>query len=201
MNIRKDPSRPTILARLILSSFRCIPVRLRTQIFIRLFLAFYHAAPRRRLIAIYNLKRAFPEKSSAEIVLIAKGVYRNMAIIAAEFFEIPRLTRERIHEVVDVEGLEHCAEALKKNRGLLMIASHFGNWELQAIAFSLFFKPLVFLYRPLDNLFLDRLVTSVRSSTGNRPLGKTKAMRQMLLTIKAKGIVGLLVDLFAQPVP
>lgn len=75
-----------------------------------------------------------------------------------------------------------------------MVSAHFGNWELQAIAFSLLFRPLLFLYRPLDNLFLDRLVTSVRSSTGNIPLVKKKAMRQMLRTINANGIVGLLID-------
>jgi Kdo2-lipid IVA lauroyltransferase/acyltransferase len=182
------------LIRLILSCFRCVPVRLRTHIFVSLFLAFYHLSPRRRLIAIHNLKRAFPEKSMAEIVPIAKGVYRNMAIVAAEFFDIPWLTEEQIREEVEVEGLEHCVEALKKKRGLLMVGAHFGNWELQAIAFSLLFQPLLFLYRPLDNLFLDRLVTSVRSSTGNRPLAKKKAMRQMLRTIKANGIVGLLID-------
>ena len=129
-----------------------------------------------------------------DIILIAKGVYRNMAVIAAEFFDIPWLTKDRIRERVEVEGLEYCVEALKKKRGLLMVGAHFGNWELQAIAFSLLFHPLLFLYRPLDNLFLDRLVTSVRSSTGNSPLAKKKAMRQMLRTIKTNGIVGLLID-------
>ena len=129
-----------------------------------------------------------------EIILIAKGVYRNMAVIAAEFFDLPWLDEERIRETVEVEGLEHCVEALKKKRGLLMVGAHFGNWELQAIAFSLIFRPILFLYRPLDNLFLDRLVTSVRSITGNRPLAKKKAMRQMLLTLRANGIVGLLID-------
>ena len=94
-----------------------------------------------------------------DIIRIAKGVYRNMAVVAAEFFDIPWLTKERIRERVEVEGLEYCEEALKKKRGLLMVGAHFGNWELQAIAFSLLFRPVLFLYRPLDNLFLDRLVT------------------------------------------
>ena len=40
----------------------------------------------------------------AEIVLIAKGSYRNMAIVAAEFFDIPWLTKDRVRESVEVEG-------------------------------------------------------------------------------------------------
>lgn len=190
----EHPDRLKGFAWFILSCFHCIPLRWRINLFVSLFLAFYHLSPRRRLIALHNLKNAFPEKSMTDIILIAKGVYRNMAVIAAEFFDIPWLTEDRIRERVEVEGLEYCVEALKKKRGLLMVSAHFGNWELQAIAFSLLFQPLLFLYRPLDNLFLDHLVTSVRSSTGNRPLAKKKAMRQMLRTIKANGIVGLLID-------
>ena len=180
--------------RLILSCFRSVPVRLRTRIFVSLFLVFYHLSPRRRLIAIHNIKRAFPEKSMAEIVLIAKGVYRNMAITTAEFFDMPYLTKDNIHELVEVDGIEHCNKALKKNRGLLVFSAHFGNWELQAIAFSLIFQPMLVIYRILDNIFLERFVTDIRSSTGNRLLTKQKAMRTMLKALNANEVVGLLID-------
>ncbi|MCX5838724.1 MAG: lysophospholipid acyltransferase family protein [Deltaproteobacteria bacterium] len=182
------------LIRLILSCFRTVPVRLRIRISVGLFLAFYHLSPRRRLIAVHNLKRAFPEKSMAEIVLIAKGAYRNMAITAAEFFDMPYLTKDNIHELVEVEGIEHCNNAIKKNRGLLVFSAHFGNWELQAIAFSLIFQPMLVIYRILDNLFLERFVTEIRSSTGNRLLTKQKAMRTMLKALNANEVVGLLMD-------
>jgi KDO2-lipid IV(A) lauroyltransferase len=129
-----------------------------------------------------------------EIVLIAKGVYRNMAIVAAEFFDIPWLTEEKVRQGIEVEGLEHCMEALKKNRGLLMFGGHFGNWELQAIAFSLLVAPALVLYRILDNRFLEQLVLFVRSSTGNQLLSKRLAMRPMLRILQNRGIVGLLID-------
>jgi KDO2-lipid IV(A) lauroyltransferase len=151
-------------------------------------------SPRRRLIAIHNIKRAFPEKSMAEIVLIAKGVYRNMAITTAEFFDMPYLTKDNIHELVEVDGIEHCNKALKKNMGLLVFSAHFGNWELQAIAFSLIFQPMLVIYRILDNIFLERFVTDIRSSTGNRLLTKQKAMRTMLKALNANEVVGLLID-------
>jgi KDO2-lipid IV(A) lauroyltransferase len=180
--------------RLILACFRLVPARLRIRIFVGLFLAFYHLSARRRLVAIHNLKRAFPEKSMAEIVSIVKGVYRNMAIVAAEFFDIPGLTAERLYERIEVEGLDHCLEALKKKRGMLMFGAHFGNWELEAVAVSLLVAPATVIYRTLDNPLLDRLVYSVRSSSGNIPLPKQQAMRKMLRTLKNNGIVGLLID-------
>ena len=109
-----------------------------------------------------------------EIILIAKGVYRNMAVIAAEFFVIPWLTKDRIREMVEVEGLEHCVEALKKKRGLLMVTAHFGNWELGAIAFSLFFQPVLLLYRPLDNLIPRSSGGLGQIVNGQQAFGKEK---------------------------
>ena len=177
-----------------LAFFSAIPRKIRRKICIALFLLFYHAAPRRRLIAIHNIKRAFPGKSMAEIIAIAKGVYRNMAIVAADFFDIPKLTRENMQELIEIEGLEHCRKALEKNKGVLMFGAHFGNWEVGAIALSLELKPSVVIYRPLDNPLLENLVTWVRSCTGNIPIAKDFAMRSMLRHLKKNDILGILID-------
>jgi KDO2-lipid IV(A) lauroyltransferase len=178
----------------VLAIFSAIPRAIRRKILITLVLIFYHVAPRRRLIAIHNLKRAFPEKSMNQIIEIAKGVYRNMAIVAADFFDIPKLTQENIRELIAVEGLEHCRKALEKNKGALMFGAHFGNWELGAIALSLALKPSVVIYRPLDSALLENLVTWVRSCTGNIPLAKDFAMRGMLRHLKKNDILGILID-------
>lgn len=178
----------------ILSCFQFVPTRIRTALFIALFRLFYYLSAKQRLIAIHNLTRAFPEKSLSEIIRIARGVYRNMAIVAAEFFDIPLLTEGSLKHRVEVEGLEHCLNALKKGRGVLMFGGHIGNWEMGAAAVSLLVKPLMVIYRPLDNLMLENLVTWIRSSTGNVPLAKDLAMRPMLRFLKNNGILGLLID-------
>ena len=75
-----------------------------------------------------------------------------------------------------------------------MFGAHFGNWELEAVAVSLLLKPLVVIYRPLDSTILDNLVLRVRSSTGNTPVPKERAMRQMLKSLKNNEILGILID-------
>jgi hypothetical protein len=40
-----------------------------------------------------------------EMVKIAKGAYRNIAITAVEFFSMTSITRENLHEWVELEGL------------------------------------------------------------------------------------------------
>lgn len=181
-------------AHLLFLFLRIIPVGLRRSLFCILSLAYYHISPRRRLITLRNLSKAFPDKNPDEIQRLAKGAYRNVAIVAAEFADLPFWTKENISNIIDVEGLEHCVAALEKNRGLLMFGAHFGNWELGVIASSLLLKPLVLIYRPLDNSVLENLVTWVRLSTGNRALAKSSAMWPMVRVLRQNGIIGLLID-------
>ena len=182
------------LVDILLVCFRVIPSPLRRAMFIGAFRLFYHLVPRQRLIALHNLRRAFPEKSDGENLRIVQNVYRNMGIMASEFFDIPRLTKENIAAQVEGEGLENCEKALAKGRGVLMFSAHFSNWELEAAAAALLIKPAVVIYRTLDSALLERLVLRVRSATGNVLLPKENAMRALLRTLKQNGIVGILID-------
>ncbi len=179
---------------IILKCFGAIPRKLRIGFFTGMFRLFYYLSQKQRLITIHNLRSAFPEKSADEIKTIAKGVYRTLGIITADFFEIPFLTKDNIGDLVEVEGLENLTKALEKNRGILMLGAHFGNWELAAVAFSLVVKPAVIIYRPLDSTILEDLVLWVRSCTGNVLIDKERAMRQMLRSLKKNEILGILID-------
>lgn len=183
-----------IMIRMVVRSFGLIPLFLRKAFFIGLWRLFYYVSPRHRFIAFYNLRRAFPDKSMAEIVRIAEGAYRNLAIVCAEFFDLPKMDATRLYRLMDVEGFDHVTKALKKNKGLLLFGAHFGNWELMAIAASVLITPGVMIYRPLDNPFLERFVKYVRTSKGNVLLSKKKAMFQMIRCLGRNGTVGVLID-------
>jgi Kdo2-lipid IVA lauroyltransferase/acyltransferase len=183
-----------IVIKVIVRCFSLIPLWLRKGFFIGLWRLFYYFSPRQQFIALYNLRRAFPDKSMEEIVGITKGAYRNLAIICAEFCDLPRMNRERLNQLLDIEGLENSHRALKKKKGLLILAAHFGNWELMAVAVSVFLAPGVVIYRPLDNPFLDRLVRYIRSATGNILVPKRRSMLQMIRCLGRNGTVGVLID-------
>lgn len=183
-----------IVIKVIVRCFSLIPLWLRKGFFVVLWRLFYHLSSRQRFIAFHNLRMAFPDKSMEEIVRITKGVYRNLAIICAEFCDLPRMNRTRLNRLLDIEGLERAQRALEKKKGLLVLASHFGNWELLAVALSVFIGPGVAIYRPLDSLFLDRLVRYIRSSTGNTLVPKRRAMLQMVRCLGRNGTVGVLID-------
>src|SRR3990172_8574635 len=158
MSIKK-----TRLTGILLFCARCIPLAVRKLFFQSLFALFYHLAAKHRLIALHNLRCAFPEKEMEELIKIAKGVYRNMAIMAAEFFAMPSITPHNVHKWVEVEGREHYEAGIAQGKGLLYFVAHFGNWELMAFVTPLLIKPMHVIYRPLDNPALDNIIEYLRT--------------------------------------
>ncbi|MEN6622384.1 MAG: lysophospholipid acyltransferase family protein [Smithella sp.] len=171
-----------------------IPLRWRRSLFTTLARAFYYLSRKHRLIAINNLQRSFPAKPAGEIIKIAKLSYFNFALVAAEFADIPDLNKENISKWIKIEGLENYYEACKEGKGVLLFSGHLGNWEIGNAALAIRTQPLVFLYRMLDSPFLERNITSVRSSCGNVSLSKENAMRPIIRFLKKNTTVCMLID-------
>ncbi len=184
----------TWATRLILIAFRLVPLEIRKMFFKALLAAFYYVSPKQRLIVMHNLIRAFPEKPLPELIGIARGVYRNMGIIAAEFFEIPYITKANIQKYVEFDGVENFNRAYEMNKGVLSIVAHFGNWEMMTVAFALKFRPINIVYRPFDSPVLERFVGWVRGRNGNRLLPKEGSALKMFRLLKRKEVIGILVD-------
>ena len=179
---------------ILLFVFRCIPRVVRKGFFRIVFSLFYHLSAKSRLIVLHNLKRSFPEKDSKEIIKIAKGVYRHFAIVAAEFFDMPYITKENIHKWVEIEGLEYAHAALAREKGALSIVAHFGNWELLTIAIPLFFRPIYIVYRPLDSPIIDNMVEYVRTMQGNTLIPKGGSGKKVMELLKENQLIGILSD-------
>jgi KDO2-lipid IV(A) lauroyltransferase len=191
------PVEKTRATGIILFCFQCVPLSIRKLFFKFLTMLCYHAVAKHRLIALHNLRCAFPEKDMEELIRIAKGVYRNLAITAAEFFSLPSITRENLHEWVEMEGLEHFEEGMARGRGLLTIIAHFGNWELMPVTFPLFLrfpKPSYIVYRPLDSPLLDNLVEHVRTINGHVMIPKGGSGKRIMELLGGNNSIAILSD-------
>lgn len=166
----------------------------RKGFFMVLFSLFYHLITKNRLIVLHNLQRSFPEKNLKELMRIAKGVYLHFAIVAAEFFDLPFITTENIHQWVDVEGVENYQAAIAQGNGALSIVAHFGNWELMTIAVPIYFQPMYIVYRPLDNPVFDNMVEYVRTMNGNILIPKGGSGNKIMELLKENQIIGILSD-------
>ncbi|KUG21623.1 lipid a biosynthesis lauroyl acyltransferase [hydrocarbon metagenome] len=185
---------PTTTTKIMLFVGHRIPLFVRKGVFIRLFMLFYHVGTKNRLITLHNLMRSFPEKDLKEIIKIAKGVYRHFATVAAEFFDMPYVTKETIHKWAEVEGLENYKAAIAKGKGILSIVAHFGNWEILPFGVPIYARTINIVYRPLDNPVIDNMVEYVRTMMGNTLIPKGGSGKRILELLKENQIVGLLSD-------
>lgn len=148
-----------------------------------------------RRIALNNLELALrDELEKRERKNIARRNFVHLSRVVLELPYLRKLTAEEIDGFVTFFGLEHFNAAVQKRRGLLILASHFGNWELMALAFSLRYRPINIVIRPLDNPFLDGLINTIRTRGGNQMIEKKGSIRKILHLLAAGEPVAMLID-------
>lgn len=155
---------------------------------------FYLLHVRLRRVGMRNLELALPETSIPERKRILRGVFTSLGRQLAEVCQFPKYTRENVDKVVVYDGLENFQEAYAHGKGVLFLTAHFGAWELSAFAHSLHGHWLHIVMRPMDNLYLDRLIQSYRTMHGNKTVGKDDFVRGLLAAMKCGETVGILMD-------
>ncbi len=154
----------------------------------------YHLHPRLRHVGMHNLAMAFPDKSPAERRRILRGVYRSLGRLLAEFCLFPQYTLANASEVAVYQGFENFDAAEKRGKGVLFLTGHFGGWEIGSFFHSLQGHPLRIVVRPIDNPYVDDLVTRYRSLHGNTVIGKQGFARGLLAAMENNETVGILMD-------
>lgn len=155
---------------------------------------FYLLHFRLRRVGMRNLALAFPEKSAAERARILRGEFTSLGRQLAELCQFPRYTRENVDEVVVYDGFENYERALARGKGVLFLTAHFGGWELSAFAHSLHGHWMHIVMRPMDNVYLNRLIQQYRTMHGNKTVDKDDFVRGLLSAMKAGEVVGILMD-------
>lgn len=170
----------------------------------------YYFAPGARRVALINLKQAFPEKSFKERKRIAKRSMKSMIMTFAEFIRSSRMSDEEILKRIKIEGQDIFDEAMhKKNRGIIAITGHIGNWEYIAFYFAIKgYNPSV-IVRPLDNPKLDAYMKSWREKRGMKCISRWGDLREIFHALNNNTPVaflsdqnyldGIFVDLFGCP--
>jgi len=154
----------------------------------------FHLATRQRQAGFQNLLMAMPELSDRDRRLILRGAFSNLGRLLVEFSHFPGLNKRNIADLVTCEGFEHYADAVKRGKGVIFLTGHFGAWELSCFAHSLFSGPMKFVVREIDNPRVEKLIESYRGLSGNTPIDKRHASRDILKALRNNETIGILVD-------
>jgi Kdo2-lipid IVA lauroyltransferase/acyltransferase len=116
-----------------------------------------------------NLTAAFPEKSSAEIETILRGVWDNLGRVGAEFAHLDHIWEhdpaypENSRIEITPRTHELFAQLRLDGKPALIFASHLGNWELPALAAVAHGLDAAILYRRPNIASANRIIEQIRA--------------------------------------
>ena len=154
----------------------------------------FHLARRQRHAGLHNLNLAFPEMTEAHRERILRGCFQNLGRLLVEFTHFPQLNKANIAQFVVHDGLDNYLEGLKRGRGVIFMTAHFGAWELSSFAHAVYGFPLKFIVRPIDNPRVEALISGYRTASGNVPIDRRSAGRDVLKALRQNEAVGILFD-------
>jgi KDO2-lipid IV(A) lauroyltransferase len=191
------------VARGILSSLAVLPRRSAVGLGILISRICYPFLGKLRRVGLRSLELAYPEKSDAERTALLKGSFRSLGRTLGVVGGFGRVTRENIGDLIecefDAEFEEAFQRARREKRGFIILTGHVGNWELFALAYSIFFEPSNLLSRKMDNPLIDEMVFELRSSFGNRQIDKVNSAGPILRILREGNSVGILADVNSHP--
>lgn len=175
---------------------RLLPVESALRVGRALGMTAYFFNTKHRRLAYNNLKIAFAStKSPQEIKEITKHVFQNFGQNFIELLRLPLLTPALFEKYVTVEGKGHVKEALQQGQGVILLAMHYGSWELASMLGHSLGHPYKVLVKPQTKFSkLDELLNSYRQCCGSVVLERGMGTRDFLKSLKENAVIGLVVD-------
>ena len=111
-----------------------------------------------------NLTIAFPQISDEKINFITKNMWENYGRILADYVFLKDFRKLKLKEYVRFNDNNILSTIKKKNKPVIFISGHFNNFELLAMHLEMEGINLAAIYRPLNNIFLNKIMEHIRST-------------------------------------
>jgi KDO2-lipid IV(A) lauroyltransferase len=151
------------------------------------------AVPQRRLV-LRNLRFCYPEWNDSQIKELARRVFKNFGITFIEVCQSAFISWDELSKRYRVVGEDNLINALKANKGILIVTGHIGNWEVAQHYMNNFEKPFSVVATRMKQAWANRLLDHLRSRFGNTVIDKKGGLPQIMQALRRGEIVALLID-------
>lgn len=188
--------------RIVVAALQAIPLEAGKSLARALAWLIYKVDKRHRQVAHENLALAFPELAEDFPARdrIVRKVLEHFCTLLIEIVHLPRIMNSRNwRKFLDLGDSPIIVDALLKNRPLMIVTGHFGNWEMAGFSLGLLGFTTHAIARTLDNPHLENFLRSFRERTGQKLLAKKGDFDQMTNILAAGGTIATLADQDAGP--
>jgi KDO2-lipid IV(A) lauroyltransferase len=141
-----------------------------------------------------HISLAFPDEGTTWRRRVARASYVHLGREGVAMFRLARLDKEAVVARTEVVGLEPLEAAVSAGTGALVVTGHIGNWELGAAALAARGFPFDVVAKGMANEAFERDLIVARERLGLRVVDMGAAPREVLRSLKAGHLVGLVAD-------
>ena len=127
---------------------------------------------------------------------IISKIYGNYGRILAEYPFLKAFRNNKLNKFIEIDGLENLNKIKREKRRAVFISGHFNNFELMALQIEKAGINLCAIYRPLNNVFLNKTMEEIRENfiCKNQIKKGRSGTRKIIENIKKGNSVALMID-------
>ena len=143
-----------------------------------------------------NISKALPEIGEKKTELIVKKMWENYGRILAEYMFIKNFRNSKYKKFLTIEGQEILNEIKDSKEPVVFISGHFNNFELMAMQVEKSGINLAAIYRPLNNIFLNKIMEKIRTKyiCRNQIKKGRSGTRELLQSFKNNYSIAIMID-------
>lgn len=136
--------------------------------------------PYRQKIILKNFSLAFPHITNTDKSILLKKYYRHISDLLVEPFLMAQVEKRNVGQYIQYENLSLLHQLLSQKKSIVLMASHYGNWEY-LLTLPLFTSYRVMAaYSPISNRRIDSRMRKMRNKYGVVLIDKSEFYRHIL---------------------
>ena len=160
------------------------------------FFRFFGPFFRSKKIIKSNIKKALPKIEDIELSNTIKNMWSNYGKILLDYIFIKKFRNSQLKKHLEIEGLDILEKIKLENKPVIFVSGHFCNFELMAMQIEKSGINLATIYRPLNNIFINKIMEHIRiNHICKKQIKKGKpGIREILNLIKKNFSIALMID-------
>ena len=143
-----------------------------------------------------NIKKAIPDINKNNLDRITKKMWNNYGRVFAEYIFIKEFRFGKLSSRIIVDGEYILEKIIKSNSQVVFVSGHFSNFELMAMYLDKKGIKLSAIYRPLNNVFLNKIMENIRKKyiCKNQIKKGVGGLKKLMLLKKNNFSTALMID-------
>ena len=183
-----------LIVKLLFGIFQNINLSAGKKIAYIIYFLTYRLFRYRRKVIISNLKLVYGESLPKPLSELLKGIYKNFIFLWMEFLQNNKVVKKNLSQIFTVHNPEIFDEAYKKNKGVIIISGHMGNFEWLGQMHGQSGRKISGISKKQTNPLVNQLVEKIRLRENLGVIYMRNAMVEGIEVLKNKDLLAIVMD-------